>query len=551
MAAAPNFDLKIRKTITDYVIVGSGVAGLYTALCLAEHGRVTVLSKQDLIAGNTWFAQGGIAAAFSPEDSPTLHFEDTWKAGVCFGDHAAIRALVEEAPARINDLLELGVHFDRTGGAIALGREGAHSMKRILHIGGDATGRELIEALLHAAKKSGISFIEDAFAEELDVENGCCQGLFYTLQNGQIHYIAARAVILATGGCGQIYQFTTNAPAVTGDGLIMAYRAGAVLRDLEFFQFHPTVFLPPDGQPFLISEAVRGEGAYLVNAAGERFMLHYHERAELGPRDIVSRAIVEEQRKTRDYVYLDLRHLGSDFIPERFPTIYNRCLEWQLDITRQLIPVTPAAHYLIGGIEVDLDGHTAVKNLYAVGEVASTGVHGANRLASNSLLEGLVYGYRAAMAAVKVDYGSDEGRQVESSPAPQPAFVRCPADRQQEEVCSRLRPDLTWLMWHKVGLIRTEESMLQMKAALEEWLPLTEFRYACPEHNETANMVLIARMMTEAALVRRESRGCHYRSDYPESSEVSAAEQVVFSRDNHAPGKESIPRAVSVERINN
>ena len=538
MERANESDQRIKKTATDYVIVGSGVAGIFTAIRLAETGQVTVLSKQDLIAGNTWFAQGGIAAAFSPEDSPTLHFEDTWKAGNYFGDRAAISALVEEAPARINDLLNLGVRFDRSNGAIALGREGAHSMKRILHIGGDATGRELIESLIQTAKETGIRFIEDAFAEHIAVEDGRCSGLYYSTTEG-LNYIAARAVILATGGCGQIFQFTTNAPAVTGDGLVMAYTAGAVLRDLEFFQFHPTVFLPPEGQPFLISEAVRGEGAYLVNAHGKRFMLQKHEQAELGPRDVVSRAIVEEQRKTKDFVYLDLRHLGAAFIPGRFPTIYNRCLEWKLDITKELIPVTPAAHYLIGGVEVDLDGHTAVKNLYAVGEVASTGVHGANRLASNSLLEGLVFGHRVAMAAAKNDHQvSDE------LPKNLPLYFNRPAGRDAEEECASLRRDLTWMMWHKVGLIRTEESMLEMKQTLEKWLPLVRYRYSTPELNETANMLLAAIMMTEAALLRQESRGSHYRSDYPESDASLAGQQIAFRTRAEAFDPGQTPKAV-------
>ncbi len=542
MNRARTSDPKITSSSTDYVIVGSGVAGIFTAIRLAEKGRVTVLSKQDLIAGNTWFAQGGIAAAFSPEDSPTLHFEDTWKAGNYFGDQAAISVLVEEAPDRINDLVNLGVRFDRTNGAIALGREGAHSMKRILHIGGDATGRELIESLIQTAKEMGIQFIEDAFAEHIAVEDGRCRGLYYSTRDN-LHYIAARAVILATGGCGQLFQFTTNAPAVTGDGLIMAYKAGAVLRDLEFFQFHPTVFLPPEGQPFLISEAVRGEGAHLVNAKGERFMLGKHERAELGPRDVVSRAIVEEQRRTKDFVYLDLRHLGADFIPKRFPTIYSRCLEWKLDITKDLIPVTPAAHYLIGGIKVDLDGHTAVKNLYAVGEVASTGVHGANRLASNSLLEGLVFGHRVAVDAAKND-----DLVSEELPQELPAYFSRVPDQRAEDECAALRRDLTWMMWHKVGLIRTEESMLEMKQQLEKWLPLARCRYTSPELNETANMLLAAMMMTEAALLRRESRGSHYRTDYPESDQDLAGKQITFRNVAGAAAEENQPRAELIDK---
>lgn len=267
-------------------------------------------------------------------------------------------------------------------------------------------------------------------------------------------------------------------------------------------------------------------------------MLKKHERAELGPRDVVSRAIVEEQRRTKDFVYLDLRHLGADFIPERFPTIYNRCLEWKLDITRDLIPVTPAAHYLIGGVEVDLDGHTAVNNLYCVGEVASTGVHGANRLASNSLLEGLVFGHRVALAAAKNDDPvSDE------LPDKLPVYFNQPADHDAEEECAALRRDLTWMMWHKVGLIRTEESMLEMKQALEKWLPLVSCRYRTPELNETANMLLAAMMMTEAALLRRESRGSHYRTDYPESEDKLAKQQITFRVGEGAGGENQLPRA--------
>lgn len=506
---------------TDFIIIGSGIAGLYTAIRLADYGRVTVLSKQDLISGNTWFAQGGIAAAFSSEDSPALHLEDTWEAGASFGDRQAIAALVEEAPARINDLLAMGIEFDRRNGLFDLGQEGAHSRKRILHIGGDATGRELVEALLNRAKGKGIFFIEGAFATRLLVMENGCRGVAYLKDNCPC-YLYAGAVILATGGCGQLFQYTTNAPAVTGDGLVMAYRAGAVLRDLEFFQFHPTVFLSEQGSPFLISEAVRGEGACLINFRGERFMERYDLRGDLGPRDIVSRGILAEQKATGHDVFLDLRHLGAAFVRERFPTINSRCLEWGLDITSQPIPVSPAAHYLIGGVQVDLEGRTTVPNLFAVGEVASTGVHGANRLASNSLLEGLVFGHRVVEAAAAAAGGSLSGAPLRDEncleEAP-PEVERC---------CLKMRPYLQEIMWEGVGLLRYEEGLLRVRRRLHEWRHLLGWRFSRPEPCEAQNMLLLAGLMTGAALMRKESRGCHFREDYPEPDAAFARKHFTF-----------------------
>ncbi len=506
----------------DYIIIGSGIAGLYAAIRLAERGKVIVLSKQELIAGNTWFAQGGIAAAFSAEDSPKLHLEDTWQAGACFGERSAINVLVEDAPDRINDLLAMGVQFDRRDGSIDLGQEGAHSRKRILHIGGDATGRELVEALLLQAKSKGVIFIENAFVEHLLMDGERCAGICY-LNNKRRVALYARAVILATGGCGQIYEYTSNAPAVTGDGLAMAYWAGAVLRDMEFFQFHPTVFMPPQESPFLISEAVRGEGAYLLNCFGERFMLNYHPKAELGPRDIVSRAILAEQRRTGRDVCLDLRHFGAEFARKRFPTIYNRCKEWGTDIAHDLIPISPAAHYLIGGVQVDVDGRTTVENLYAVGEIASTGVHGANRLASNSLLEGLVFGHRVALAAEKEGKGSIP--KSGQNPAPLKA-----TSRQHEELCLNLRPKLQRLMWSKAGLLRTEEGLMEAREQLNQWKHLLDIGFSDPVLAETRNMLLLAQMMVEAALDRRESKGCHFREDYPQADAALSCVHITFQK---------------------
>ena len=515
--------LKNESEEDSFLVIGSGIAGLYTAICLADHHHVTVICKQDLIDGNTWFAQGGIAAAFAPDDSPLIHFEDTWNAGAYFGNREAISVMVEEAPLRINDLSNMGVNFDRSDGIYDLGSEGAHSQKRILHIGGDATGRKLIDSLLLVARKKGVSFIDNAFVEKLVIIDGDCCGLIYS-KNNHLHYLGASAVVLASGGCGQLFQLTTNAPGITGDGLVLAYKSGAVLKDLEYFQFHPTVFLPEDGKPFLISEAVRGEGAYLINAAGERFMCNYTELRELGPRDIVARAIIAEQKKTSAPVYLDLRHLGVDFIKKRFPTIYQKCIQWNIELGSQLIPVTPAAHYLIGGVEVDLCGRTAVENLYAVGEIACSGVHGANRLASNSLLEGLVFGFRVAEAALKRNKEALKNNRVNEV-----VYEYNPVDNHTEELIGKVRGYLQKTMWEYAGLIRSDEGLNKAKEEIGSWIHLTNYRYSDAVNNETSNMITGAHFMVEAALKRKESRGCHYRLDYPNRVKELAAKNFRFS----------------------
>lgn len=509
---------------TDFIVVGSGIAGLYTAIHLADFGRVTVISKQGLCAGNTRFAQGGVAAAFSAEDSPELHLEDTWRAGGGFGDRAAISVLVREAPEVIADLIRRGIHFDSRNGAVDLGREGAHSRNRIWHIGGDATGKALLKALLREAKKKKIHFLENAFVERLIVGEDGCRGVCF-FAGRQSFLLRAGAVIMASGGCGQVYRYSTGAGEVTGDGLAMAFWAGAVLRDLEFFQFHPTVFFPPRDAPFLITEAVRGEGAYLVNHGGDRFAANYHPLGELGPRDVLSRAILMEQSRNGRPVYLDLRHLGAAFIRDRFPTVYRRCLGWGLDITCERIPVSPAAHYLVGGIEVDLEGRTSVRNLFAVGEVASTGVHGANRLASNSLLEGLVFGRRvagaAAAACVRDRAGGRENKSL-------PEVDRGESTPGQDSACRAVRPLLQKLLWENVGLIRNASGLESALAQLKQWLPLLNRRFINRSLCETQNMILLGTMMAGAAAARCESRGCHYRADFPESDPRFQGTHLIF-----------------------
>lgn len=518
---------RLEVDTTDFVVIGSGIAGLYTALQLAEQGDVTVLCKKGALVSNTWYAQGGIAAAYGSQDSPELHFEDTLEGGCRFGDPRVIKIMAEEGPQRIRELQSMGIEFDHEGEELALGREGAHSRNRILRIGGDATGRFLIESLFHLARdNSRIHFHEDSYVLDLITEGTGCKGVRWT-GGGRLHDCFCKAVILATGGGGYLYWHTTNPETATGDGLALAYRAGAGLRDLEFIQFHPTVFFLSDTKAFLISEAVRGEGAYLVNSRGERFMSEYHPMEELGPRDVVARAIVMEMKRTGDKVFLDLRHLGEKFIQGRFPTIYNTCREWGIHITGEKIPVVPAAHYFIGGVRVDRDGFTGINNLYAVGEVASTGVHGANRLASNSLLEALVFGKRVADAVSGLK--AKNGTTLKGLPEEYSVTVK-------NHDPARLKESLRKLMWEKVGLFRTGEGLGGFVARVDEWMNSFNDHNGIPGNREVQNMLLIARLIGEAALQRKESRGCHFRADYPEVSSDRGEYHLLFQRDNRFKG---------------
>ncbi|WP_460369035.1 L-aspartate oxidase, partial [Actinocorallia lasiicapitis] len=401
VANAPGWSVE-----TDVVVIGSGIAGLVTALRAAEHGRVLLVTKALLDAGSTRWAQGGIAAALAPEDSPQEHLQDTLVAGVGLCDVDAVRTLVTEGPAAVRRLIELGTHFDLAAdGTVSLTREGGHHRRRIAHAGGDATGAEISRALLAALKHAdGIEIIEHALVLDLIVDRGRAAGVtLHVMGEGQrdgVGAVRAKAVVLATGGLGQVFSATTNPTVSTGDGVALAMRAGAEVADLEFVQFHPTVmYLGPDatGQQPLISEAVRGEGAYLIDAAGERFMVGRHELAELAPRDVVAKGIMTRMLETGEsHMLLDARHLGERFWEDRFPNILASCRSHGIDPLTEPIPVVPAAHYASGGVRTDRNGHTTLPGLYACGEVACTGVHGANRLASNSLLEGLVVAERIA-----------------------------------------------------------------------------------------------------------------------------------------------------------
>jgi L-aspartate oxidase len=497
----------------DYIIIGSGIAGLFTALRAARHGSVLVLTKGALEESNTRYAQGGIAAAMAPTDSPVLHHGDTIAAGGDLCDEAAVRILTEEAPARIRDLLRLGVPFDRQGGALALGLEAAHRERRILHAGGDATGLHIELSLSDALRAAGVTVIESAFATNLVIEEGRARGVDVAVAGGPPRRFLGRHLVLATGGAGQLFAYTTNPAVATADGLALAFRAGAALIDLEFYQFHPTALRVPGVASFLVSEAVRGEGALLRTTRGERFMERYDHRAELAPRDIVARAIASElARSGADHVLLDLRHLDAAVVNTRFPTITRFCKNLGLDPAREPLPVAPAAHYFMGGVWTNTWGETSVPGLYACGEVACTGVHGANRLASNSLLEGLVFGARIVERSLRPD------DVWSANPRTLPGFRSDLAiEVSSGQPGSGVRPtreQLQRLMWQKVGLARDEAGLASAERTLVGWQTASGAETSMAEQ-ELDHLVLVGRLMAVAARARRESRGAHFRGDYP------------------------------------
>ncbi len=489
----------------DYIVIGSGVAGLRAAVELAQHlppeGRVIVLTKDRLDESNTEYAQGGVAVALSDDDQIDLHVEDTLVAGAGLCDEKAVRVLVEEGPKYITQLIEWGAQFDREGGALAFTREAAHSRRRILHARGDSTGREIVRALIAYAKKQpNIQLAAHAATVSLIVEDGRCVGVqFIDPHESLRRELYARAVVLATGGAGQLFAQTTNPSVATGDGMAMAYAAGAMMCDLEFVQFHPTALALPDAPRFLLSEALRGEGALLRNHDGEAFAKNYDERGELAPRDIVARAIVAEMQRTNTrWMYLDLTHLDAAFVRGRFPGIYETCLRYGLDLSRDQMPVSPAVHYVMGGVKTDTHGRTTLPGLYAAGEVACTGVHGANRLASNSLLEGLVFGARAGAAVLE-----------DAWPLPdKPELETVEYELAQWRLDQRTKARVQDLMWWKVGLIRRAEDLRAAVAECEKLL-------AENINERTRNFAMLAKLMAEAALWREESRGGHYREDFP------------------------------------
>jgi L-aspartate oxidase len=503
----------------DVVVVGSGLAGLYGALLASRHGDVLVLTKAGLEDSNTSYAQGGIAAALTSADSPELHFRDTMVAGAGLCDPSAVRVLVEEGPRRVRDLINRGVRFDRDDGNIAFTQEGAHSKARILHAGGDATGAS-IESTIAARVRSSprVTIHEKCLVTDLLGDGRRVHGVrALDCATGETTTFAASAVILATGGAGQMFSQTTNPDVATGDGIALAFRAGAEVADLEFYQFHPTALAVPGAPRFLISEAVRGEGGILRNVKGERFMPNVDPRAELAPRDVVARAIVFEAKRTaHPCVYLDVTHLDATHFRRRFPTISNVCAKYGIDIGRDMIPVAPAAHYLMGGIRTNPWGETSLPGLYACGECACTGVHGANRLASNSLLETIVFSARVVQ------------RLFEETPVPENA------SDYSDDPAYRLLPDLRIvipppkagpapsqsiatlrdLSWTHAGLTRDAEGLRELESVTTAW----QAQQSPPRERhaiEFRNLTVLARLLAVAALRREESRGAHYRTDFP------------------------------------
>jgi len=498
----------------DYIIVGSGIAGLYIALLAIERGSVLILTKGNIDDCNTKYAQGGIAVAMSKDDSPELHFKDTMAAGDGLCDAEAVRILTDEAADCIADLIKSGVPFDTLDGEITLTREAAHSVPRIMHAGGDATGEHIEVTLSRHVRSTPTKILENCLASEILVQNGKVTGVkSLDCRTGSVEEYGCQFLILATGGAGKLFKYTTNSDVVTGDGIALAFEAGAEISDIEFFQFHPTVLRLPGVAPFLISEAVRGEGGILRNVEGHRFMPDYAAEAELAPRDIVARSIVYEMKKTHsDRVFLDATHLSPRLITTRFPHIYRFCRDHGLDITKGLIPVAPAAHYLMGGVKVNSWGETNIPGLFAAGETACTGVHGANRLASNSLLESVVFSKRI----VQKTEMTGPPRHYEEGSAE--AISYCPPSREVLPKVPPLNlPNLQSLMWDKVGIIRSGKSLEEAANILATWESLLSQPSDRPAY-ELNNLVLCARLVTEVALLRKESRGAHFRTDFPQTS---------------------------------
>lgn len=524
-----HFDVESLKVEeVDLLVVGSGLAGLYTAAKAGER-KIAILTKEKTEDSSTEFAQGGIAAVLSDEDSLDLHIKDTKTAGAGLCNSRAVEVLVNEGAGRVRELIAMGTAFDRIENSLDFTREGAHSRPRILHARGDATGEEIRRALVnHVRRLDWIDLYENTYALEVVLgPDGDCQGILaFDRNRGGFILFVAPYVVLAAGGCGHVYSNTSNPEVATGDGIAIAYRAGAQLMDMEFIQFHPTTLYGSEETTFLISEAVRGEGAVLRNKNGESFMTRYHPQAELAPRDIVARAIFTEMQKDeREYVYLDITHKKRDFIEKRFPKIYRKCKELGYNLEDDWIPVRPAAHFIMGGIKTDINGATNIPGLFACGENAATGVHGANRLASNSLLEGLVFGRRIAFKVKKDERSAPPVKMVKE----QIAKERPIGDDRE---LWRVRGQLQKVMTEKVGIVRDRERLEKALEELEELGAHLLYTYTRPAAWETQNLLIIAYTITKSALFREESRGSHFRSDFPDQRSNWERKHIVLGKEN-------------------
>ena len=537
---------RLPQQFTDVLVIGGGVAGLRAAIAAADHGAdVLVLTKDTVDQSNTWYAQGGIAAVLQPADSYQSHVADTEKGGAGLCDHAAVEVVIKEGPERVLELLEWGARFDKKEGnahGLAFTREGGHSFARILHAYGDATGKELAQTLIRAVRsREQIRVSEKSFAVDLVSQDGRCLGALAMI-DGHLQIVWAQQTIIASGGAGQLYRESTNPKIATADGHAMAYRAGARLQDMEMVQFHPTTLYIAGSSRALITEAVRGEGALLVDRHGRRFMPDYHEMGELAPRDVVSRAIIEQIRKTHyTHVYLDVRHLPLRQFRERFPQLAHLTDEFGIDVSKELIPIHPAAHYMIGGVDADLYGRSSLKGLFAVGEAGCSGLHGANRLGSNSLLEGLAFGARGGQEAARA-------AQEERIEFPKHLEHKAPSSSRTELDVFDVKSSLRSLMWRNVGIERTGERLDETREIIAFWSRYVMDKTFDPAISlETAvagwelqNMLTVCSLITAAAYARTESRGAHYRLDYPQRDDEHWRQHLLWKRPMETPTPEPI-----------
>src|SRR6195256_3634672 len=527
----------------DFVVIGSGIAGLTFALKAAKHGSVAVITKRKGADSNTAWAQGGIACVTSDEDSVELHVRDTLEAGAGLCDEAVVRTVITEGPERIRELVDLGLQFDEREVSghreFDLGKEGGHSKRRVLHVR-DVTGKEIEETLLRElSRQSHVDLLENHIAVDLitseklgfAAENRCLGIYILDEKTGEVETIRSDRVVLATGGCGKVYLYTTNPDIATGDGVAMAWRAGALIANMEFIQFHPTCLYHTEAKSFLISEAVRGEGGVLLDSKGKRFMEQHHPQKSLAPRDIVARAIdAEMKRSGSKCVFLDITHRSPEFLKERFPHIYETCLRFGVDMAKQPIPVVPAAHYQSGGIKTDVNGVTSLPGLYGIGEVASTGLHGANRLASNSLLEGLVMAHRACDALLREQPTSHAARAI-ALPEWESGDVQ---NVDALVVIYHNWDEIRRLMWDYVGIVRTEKRLQRASARLRNLQrEIREFYWnfkVSVDLLELRNLATVAALIVDSALSRKESRGLHFTLDYPELADERFKRDTLISR---------------------